>query len=230
MYQSERWKPNILSGPAVAGHGYDDFSSGVWRPGNEEEFYTPQEEGIIYVAQGYPHDESNLGPREEMKVKVFASKGAYIKELVEKIQDGELPPNKMYTASIHVRDNSIVKLGDVEHNVNDGLVEILTELKPLVDQGQIRYVTYQEAARIWKQDYGEDPNIVDIENFSMYQEIIEQATSISNRHREDTSKIKPAIYDDEPFKVDIRIPSQAALDEGIMLNNIPKELRKYKVQ
>jgi hypothetical protein len=115
-------------------------------------------------------------------------------------------------------------LGDIEHNVNDGLVEILTELKPLVDQGLIKYVTYQVAARIWEQDYGEAPNIVDIDSFSMYQEIIEQATSISRRQKEDTREIKPLIYDEENFKLDIRIPSQAAIDEGIMLRIIyPKD-------
>ncbi len=172
LYPEARWKPEILSGAAFGGHWYDDYTSGAWRPGNKDAFYEHDKNNqIIYIGQGYAHDRTNLGSTHASGASVFAEKGAYIKELVQKITTGEVPSGKMYTALVHVRDKAIVSDSGTDVVVNEGLRTILEELKPLQEQGLIVYVTYQEAAEIWKEKYNEEPNQLGIENFSMYDEL-----------------------------------------------------------
>mgnify|MGYP001820356738 CR=1 FL=1 len=38
LYPDYEWEPKILSVPAIAGHWFDDFSSGLWRPGPGTDF------------------------------------------------------------------------------------------------------------------------------------------------------------------------------------------------
>lgn len=170
MYPSYKWKPEILSGAGSSGHVYDELTSGMWYPGIEDNFYEDQGEGIVLFGQGYDHDATLIA--ESNGETLFYSDGGYIKELVSKIQSGELPAGKIYTANIHVQDTATIGKTGVE--TNDALKEVLDELKPYADAGLIKYVTYQEAVDIWKTQYNSEPNQADISTFSQYDNIVAQ--------------------------------------------------------
>jgi len=164
------WKPEILTGPAFGGHFFDEMSSGVWRPGNQDEFYDNDPSNpMVYVGQGDPHDQLNLGQVHASGAVVAATNGQYIKELIGRIRSGDLPADKLYTASIHVRDKPTVE--DQGINVNEGLEQILNELQPYVATGEISYKTYQDVAALWGQQHAAAPYYVTLDTFSMYQSL-----------------------------------------------------------
>ena len=171
IYPEAKWRPTILAVPAMPGHYFDEFSSGIWKPGTDVIDNDPNGD-VIYVGQGYPHNQNGLGITHASGALIHVENGDYIKELVEKIKNGEVPSGKMYTASIHLQDKRINRDSLIEGgvDVNEGLQEILEELKPLADAGYIKYVTYQEAVDIWKTEYNEEPNRLGLESFSIYDE------------------------------------------------------------
>jgi len=170
------WQPTILSVPGMPGHWFDELSSGVWRPGDGTDFYDHDPKGaIVYVGQGYPHDIVNLGPTQASGAVIYAERGAYIKELVAKVQSGEIEGEGMLTASIHIRDCETVRDNAALVDVNEGLTEMLEILAPLAQDGDIVYVTYQEAASIWETEYNAEPSRIDFEQFSIYAAVRDQA-------------------------------------------------------
>jgi len=181
-YPEARWKPEILSDPGMGGHYFDDWSTGLWRPGDGEDFYTDDPTNdIIYVGEGYPHDTLVIGSTHASGVEIHASRGQYIKELVQKIKEGTLPTGTedgdrfMYTASIHVRDTAIVTEGSEAINTVEGLRTLLEALQPLREQGKIIFVDFEEAADIWQKEYDAVPWHINLESFSFYDEVKEQA-------------------------------------------------------
>lgn len=180
VYPLTKWKPTILSGGAMRGHWADDMTSGIWRPGSGTLFYENDPSGqIIYVGQGDPHDQTNLGLHHDGGALVFQKDGQYIKELIEMIVSGRIPSGKMYTAMIHVRDTEYLPQEGVD--VNEGLKKILEELKPYYENGQIVYVTFQEAVDIWKEEYNEEPVQLGFEAFSEYNEYTKQVKEYCQR-------------------------------------------------
>ncbi len=178
IYPEAEWRPTILSVPGMPGHWFDELSSGVWRPGNGDDFYTHQSgDGIVYVGQGYPHDKTNLGPTQASGAQIFAEQGAYIKELVEMVRDREISQDGMLTASIHIRDCIYVSDNAARVDVNTGLREFLEEMKPLADAGEIVYVTYQEAVEMWETQYGGEPFRLNFDQFSIYDIVKDQAVA-----------------------------------------------------
>jgi hypothetical protein len=171
VYPNTKWRPTILSVPAMQGHYFDDFSSGVWYPG-EPVIENDPNQSIVYVGQGYPHNTNGLGSTHASGAPVHVKDGEYIKELVQKIQTGEVPSGKIYTASIHLQDKEINRDGKENVYVNEGLREILDELKPLADAGYVEYATYQEVVNIWKTKYHNEPNRLGLETFSIYNEVL----------------------------------------------------------
>lgn len=181
-YPQARWKPEILSDPGMGRHYFDDWSTGVWRPGDGEDFYTDDPTSdIVYIGEGYPHDATIIGAEHAGGCEVHASNGQYIKELVQKIEEGELPTGTvdgdrfMYTASIHVRDKAIVEEGgSVPTDTVEGLRAVLEELQPLREAGKIIFVNFEEAADIWREEYDAVPWHVNLETFSFYDQVLEQ--------------------------------------------------------
>jgi len=172
MYPDAVWKPTILSCPAFGSHWFDDYTSGVWKPGSGDDFYTHDaKRDITYIGQGYPHDQTNLG--EGTRVQCFAVDGAYIKELIHKIKQGEVSSTIMNTASLHIRD--IGYISDTKHDVLEGINRILGELEPFAARGDLAYVTYPEAEAIWNEYYNADPCKTSIGRFSFYEPIAAQA-------------------------------------------------------
>ena len=182
-YPFAKWKPEILSDPGMGGHFYDDWNTGVWKPGDDDEFYIHfPDSDIVYIGEGYPHDSTIIGQYMASGVEVFANDGQYIKDLVDMIDSGDVPTGTvdgerfMYTASIHVRDTSVVtEWEDDEIDTVAGLREVLDELQPLVDSGQVVFVDFETAAEIWETEYNEVPWRYDLFEFKFYSKIRNQA-------------------------------------------------------
>lgn len=182
LYPDFKWKPTIFSGPAFGGHWFDDWTSGIWSPGDEDAFYEhDSDSGIVYVGQGYPHDISLIGAEHASGALTHYEGGDYIKELVEKITTGELPTGTesgdryMYTASLHFRDTTIVRDGESNVDTVQGLRTVLDALEPLREAGLIVYVDYEQAVEIWKTEYDSEPNQLSLESFSVYDDVKSQA-------------------------------------------------------
>lgn len=177
-YPDATWDPKILSDPGMGQHFFDDWSSGVWKPGNLTNFYIQDNNSdIVYVGEGYPHDSTIIGPTHSGGALVYASDGQYIKELVQMIVDRELPTGTkdgklfIYTASIHVRDKATVNESGSTVVTIDGLQSVLTELEPLRTNGQIIYATFEDVVEVWNDEYDSVPWKIDLSSFSFYDEV-----------------------------------------------------------
>ena len=160
----------------------DEWSSGVWRPGDEDKFYINfPDNDIVYIGEGYPHDATVIGAEHASGAEVHSEDGQYIKDLVGKIEDGDVPTGTsdgekfMYTASIHMRDTDVVSHEDSTVNTVEGIQSVLDELMPLVDSGQIIFVDYETAAEIWETEYSEVPYRYDLFEFKFYKAVRDQA-------------------------------------------------------
>lgn len=164
------WTPRVLTQAAMVGHTMDEFSSGVWRPGDGANFpvHTPAE-ALVYVGQGYPHDTLNIGPTNSGGATIHSTAGAYVKELVARIESGELPSGAMHTASIHLRDQP--SLPGVPSTLA-GLEATLDALQDLATSGRIAYVTYEQAEEIWTTRFNSVPNRVPLDGFSFYKDVL----------------------------------------------------------
>jgi hypothetical protein len=157
------WKPLILAQPAMIGHIFDEFSSGVWRPEEHGDFLSHQSNSkFIYIGQGYPFGAANLtnSPRDLQFNSID-----YIKELAEKIRTGQAPAGKIYTCSIFMRD-------DFQFIPMELLRKTLDALQDLARSGRVVYQDYESVVQIWRTRYHEQPNRFGIENFSIYQTLI----------------------------------------------------------
>ncbi len=162
------WKPKILTVPGIGGHFFDEMSTGIWKPGDNENFYEHSDSNpLIYIGQGNPHYKNTLGDEHASGALVLQEDGEYIIELIEKIKNEELEPGKLYTASIHLRDNI---QSDAGANTNEGLTEILEVLQPYVDEGSIIYKDYETIASLWLTEYEKETYTVSYENFKLYEE------------------------------------------------------------
>jgi len=81
----------------------------------------------------------------------------------------------MYTASVHFRDKQTVRESDTVVVTKDAIQEFIDILQPYVDQGDVIYVNFEEAARIWVEEYNGVPWQLSLESFSFYEEVKEQA-------------------------------------------------------
>lgn len=158
------WTPDMLQGGAMAGHEYDDATSGAWNCGAGDQFHTHQPSGqVTVIGAGYGDDEMLVGPEAEY------SGAGYILELAEKIASGELPAGQLYTASVIVRDAP--STADVPDS-NVALAAFLDILQPYVDSGQIVYATLSQVRDLWQSTYGSTPNQVGPEQFSVHDDVI----------------------------------------------------------
>jgi hypothetical protein len=182
VYPDYKWQPTIFSGPAFGGHWFDEWSSGIWKPGDASEFYEHDVNSTIaYVGQGDPHDGALIGEEHASGSGVHHDNGDYIKELVDKISSGELPTGTVsgdryiYTASLHFRDTNIVRDGDTVTNTLVGLESILDELEPLREAGLIEFINYEDVVALWEEEYNSVPNHIGLDSFEVYDDVLEQA-------------------------------------------------------
>lgn len=181
-YPEALWQPTVLSDPGMGGHWFDNWSSGVWQPGDAEDFFVHDSNNkIVYIGEGYPHDSTIVSPEHASGAEVHNTDGQYIKELVEKISNEELPTGTkdgqkfMYTASIHVRDTDVVNDSDIPTNTVDGLKKVLDILAPLRESDKIIFADFETVAEIWQTDYNSVPWQIDLSSFSFYDEVKQQA-------------------------------------------------------
>ncbi|HBK35284.1 MAG: hypothetical protein UU08_C0009G0030 [Candidatus Uhrbacteria bacterium GW2011_GWE2_40_58] len=181
-YPEARWKPEILSGAGMGGHWFDNNSTGIWKPGDKENFYSHfPENQIIYIGEGYPHNSVIIGEKHASGSSVFSEKGDYLIELMEKIENKELPTGTkdgkqfMYTASVHMRDKETVTEGENTVNTVEGLRDFLEAMQPFVDSGKIIFVNFEESAEIWQEEYQAVPWQVGLEVFSFYEDLKQEA-------------------------------------------------------
>ena len=74
--------------------------------------------------------------------------------LVDKLEQGTIDRDKMYTASLAVPQSVI--FNPEQHQE---LLALLDQLSPLIKSGRAVYVTYSQAVDIWRTYYGAQPNI-----------------------------------------------------------------------
>ena len=172
-YPNYSWKPKVLAQPAMIGHAFDDFSSGVWKPKLMDFLNQDNGSDLVYVGQGYPHYVENIGKKNSGGGTVWYDKGAYVIELLSMIRSGKLPKNQIYTASVHLRDQP--SLPDVG-STYDSLKITLDVLKSYADSGQVIYKNYEDVAATWREKYSSKSSRVDISKFSVYDKMIAEVS------------------------------------------------------
>jgi hypothetical protein len=182
------YTPLYLNGAASGGHFYDDHSSGVWKPGSDDDFYVNQEDSdIVYVGEGYPHTSNMSGETHSSGISIPYDGIGYVETLLEKIDNGELDSNGIYTAMFHVRDKETVNGDGFTVNTNEGLAELLNLLAPYVEEGRVVYAHIPEIVEIWENEYDSEPTIVSFDTFSESTEQYKEAFA----HCAQLSKKKP---------------------------------------
>jgi len=133
------WEAEILWGAATFLHrGPDDVSSGIWKPKDKYHFTEHDENSnLIYVGTG------------------SRDKTQWIKNLVSKIKNGELPQNKIYTATLMLAEDHLLRGGEATFN---GWENTVRELSEYAARGEIVWVGLSEVVEIWKKKYRLEPN------------------------------------------------------------------------
>jgi hypothetical protein len=162
LFPAFEWFPEILTLAVGRAHHYGDFAfddaaSGVWRPaGANSNFWTHNPaERMVYVGPG---ENSNWGQNT-----VYLTTPAFVRHLVDELQAGNLPTNRMFTASLAIPQGVI--LTPAQHVL---LADLLDPIAPYVASGLVRYVTYTEAVAIWQADFAEEPNVYHRSNLPVW--------------------------------------------------------------
>ncbi|HDQ46220.1 MAG TPA: hypothetical protein ENN17_12115 [bacterium] len=149
------WKPAILTLAVGRQHHLGDFSrddiaSGVWKPkGAFADFWVHDPQGCMaYVGPGEHADQWGD------KKPDFLSTPEFVQAILNEQTAGAIDIDKMYTVTLAVPQKIIF-----DRSERGKLWDILDRLKPTIDSGQAKYVTYSEAVRIWKAEFQEAPNI-----------------------------------------------------------------------
>lgn len=153
MYPEFIWHPKAITLAVSKDHHNGDFSrddiaSGIWKPkGANENFWVHDpKEHLIYIGPG---EHSNWGKNNQ-----YLSTLEFIQILSEKMEEGLIARDKMYTVTVTVPQSVIF---DTDRHTE--LFDVLEKIAPLVESGKAVYVTYSEAVRIWKTEYHENPTI-----------------------------------------------------------------------
>ena len=154
LYPDFSWSPQVLTLAVSHDHHRGDFSrddvaSGVWIPlGANEAFWRHEPGGhMIYIGPG---EHANWSTHER-----YLSTPDYVRTLVTQLEQGTLDPDMMLTASIAVPQSVI--FDPAQHQ---DLLDLLDQMAPMVDSGQAVYVTYSQAAEIWRTEFGSRPSVI----------------------------------------------------------------------
>jgi hypothetical protein len=147
------WNPVVLTLAVGSQHHMgdfsdDDYASGVWRPaGAGEKFWDHDPDGaIIYIGPG---EYTNWGNRSGRR-----STLEFVRHLLAGLETGELDRDVIYTATLAVPQSIVF-----DANEHFKLQQMLDELAPLAESGQIIFVTYSQVVQIWASQYAANPNI-----------------------------------------------------------------------
>ena len=156
IYTDFTWRPEVITLAVYSEHHHGDFSqddlaSGVWLPaGTGDDFWVHDDGGrLIYVAPGHQH--SNwFGGRECF----FESGADYVETLVDYLERGVIPTEKIYTSTIAVPQSIIFEADD-----HQKLLDVVDQLEPLVEAGKVEFVHFTDVVEIWRTRYDSEPNI-----------------------------------------------------------------------
>lgn len=153
LYPQFTWQPDVLTLAVSHTHHSGDFSnddiaSGVWRPkGANDNFWAHDpNERMVYIGPG---EHSDWGNKTE-----HLSAPDFVEHLVNQIESGAIPGDRMYTVTLTVPQNVI--FNTEEHSK---LLAKLDAIEPYIQSGQAQYVTYSEAIEIWMTRFESQPNI-----------------------------------------------------------------------
>lgn len=154
LYPDFTWYPQIITLAVSYEHHLGDFSrddigSGIWMPkGANDEFWIhdPNAE-MVYVGPGEHSDWGNRNPQ-------YLSTPEFVQDLVDKLSDGSIPRDRMYTVTMAVPQSIIFDVA--QHAV---LLNLLDQIAPLVEEGKAQFVTYSEAVEIWRNEFNSEPNV-----------------------------------------------------------------------
>ena len=135
-YPEASWRAEILWGESNPGHRGDPVVSGVWRP---------------KVGDFFTHDEG----QRLVTVGKYTGNLQGVLELVAKIERGELPAGRIYTATVFLEHCTLTKPGFTEGFERT----VVSKLLALQAQGKICVVTLPEVVEAWLTRYGGQPNI-----------------------------------------------------------------------
>lgn len=132
------WKASILWGDSTAGHKNEEtlWASGIWKPKDNENFLVHDDNAPLPHVGGYGRSWKTLGI------------------LLNKLENGELDANKIYTQTIFVSQNMMLRDDFIDY-----FRQKIEELKEYTQQGIIKWVGLEEVVEIWKNEYNEEPNI-----------------------------------------------------------------------
>ena len=166
--QDEIWRPLIISFPAVEGHAleHEDYTSGVWMPtgldydpANSQDgadYFTPAETGIPISGQGFINSCQLSSPDA-----YFWQASDYVLQLAAFIEDGTVETGQIYTSTIATTAKQIGTVPDIL----ELYAEQLEELAPLVADGRVVYVHFQDLPDIWESEFDSEPNLLSFEVF-----------------------------------------------------------------
>lgn len=153
LYSHFTWQPDVLTLAVSHKHHTGDFSeddvaSGIWRPkGANDNFWIHEpNERMVYIGPGEHEDWG--------KESQLLSTPEFIAHLLNQIDAGIIPGNRMYTVTIAVPQSIIFNAAE-----RSKLLARLQEIEPYIQSGRAQYVTYSEAVQIWMTRFDSQPNI-----------------------------------------------------------------------
>jgi len=161
------WKPEILIGGPSVDHTDGDFSRdmtsvGVWIPSgfSEAAFHSHDVDAdarMVFVASGPNQHCADWGPKTGCH---FQNTADFVEVMVDYIDSEKLASGKLYTTTLFVPQPIIF-------SADQGalLLAILEQMEPLIKNGKVQYAHFTEVAEVWRNGYGEEPNIVQYDRF-----------------------------------------------------------------
>jgi len=131
------WTPRLLMGEGTGQHRNDRAASGLWRPMGVSNYFTHANGGPIAAFGGWsPFADPRRSP-------------LAVTNLIPLVQNGTLPPSRMWTAALVLGQSDFVAPGWFENT----LAPMLQKLGTLRDSGAIRFIQLEEAFEIWQATY-----------------------------------------------------------------------------
>lgn len=132
------WTATLLWGGATSGHQDEEsiWASGIWKPKNAEHFMEHDENAPLPVIGGYRTDWEGLDA------------------LLAKQTNGELEAGKIYTISINAHQKVL------SNEYIEEFAEKIESYQSATEEGKIQWVTFQDAYKIWQENYSSIANIL----------------------------------------------------------------------
>lgn len=138
-----------VNGCIQGGHTNDANTLGIWRPkaaSNTDFFVHDPKQPMIYLGNGYGNAVDSTANVQDNINQVIA--------VLDSIQSGKLPPNKLYVYCIDIHQKYFRWAG---YPAKVG--QIIEALKPYVQQGRLVWNTLTDKVNLWKTRYNSEPNM-----------------------------------------------------------------------